>query len=365
MFVLIKNKITGDYNTIYRRDIERFIELHDFFKLDPKLDNKNIEFNFEIIDNRNQIKEILETEFTSKGRGEEYNEDLPSSTKIAYSLYPLNLANDKFLLRWKNNTSLVEQEGDKQDILSRGSYIHKILELWICDKEEREKDKILIEQLKLINKTKKPSKKIIEQIDNKILYDLRKYIQQAFIDEEILYKIKNLNEMKEELSYLVVSSLPQFIKEELIYADLVYSEIFLQDERIQGSVDTVVYKDNKFCIFDYKTTSSIDKKTGRPKFKSNSSDCLAPYARQLYIYNKLLKNTGMTHLYDDSSPEYYIIQIHLINGKYKKFNIPQALVEAQGKTVEKVLNWYWKIRQGDFTEEVEESELDELGFIDL
>lgn len=365
MFVLIKNKITGDYNTIYKRDIDEFLRLNSFFNADPKLDGKTVDFNFEIIDDKQKIKEILDKDFTSKGRGIEYNEDLPSSTKIAYSLYPININNDKFLLRWKNNTPLLEQEGDKQDTLSRGTFIHKILELWVNDKDERKKDKILIENLKLIQKLKKPSKKIIEQIDTKILNNIRKYIQKAFDDDEILNKIKNLDELKEELAYLSINCLPQFIKEELIFTDLVYSEIFLQDKDIQGSIDTVLYKDNKFTIFDYKTTSSVDKKTGKPKFKTNSTESLAPYARQLYVYNKLLKNTGMTHLYDNTSPDYYIIQIHLINGKYKKFSIPQGLVESQGKTLEKVLSWYWKIRKGDFSEEEELNELDELGYITL
>lgn len=339
MFVLVKNKITNEYNTIYKRDIQSFLNLKSFFG--------NEEFNFEIIEDINIIKEILDEKFTSKGRGEDYNEDLPSVTKIAYSLYPININTEKFLLKWKNNTPLIEQEGNKDLILAKGTFVHYCIEQFVCDKESRKKDKPLIEQLNILKLTKKPSKKIEKQIDNKIMNDIRKYIQMAYQDEEILRKIPNIDEIKEELEFVAIKCLPQFIKEELIFTDLVYSEIFLETDVIQGSIDMCCYDQNNFAIWDFKTTSSTDKNTGKPKFKNNSQ--LAPYARQIYIYNKLLKETGMHHLLGDAQPNYNIIQLHLISGKYKKFNIPQGLVEAQGKTIEKVLSWYWEIRNGMYT----------------
>lgn len=365
MFVLIKNKITGEYNTIYRKDIEDFKRLYTFFKKDNRLQKGIVpDFNFEIIEDINIIKKILEDKFTSKGRGGEYSDNIPSCTNIAYTLCPININTDKFLLRWKNNTPLKEQEGDKEHILQKGTWCHKILELWVTDKEARSKDKPLIEQIKILNKTKNPSKKILKQIDNKILSDIRRYIQLAYKDEEILHKIPNIEEYKEELEFLATKCLPEFIKNELIFTDLVYSEIFLCiDGCIQGSVDLCCYDDNKFSIFDFKTTSSVDKKTGKPKFKSNSVDQLTPYAKQLYIYNKLLKHSGMTHLYDGNMPNYKIIQIHLANGKYKKFDIPKGLVEAQGKLVEKILKWYWDIRNDVNTTYNEE--LEELDYITL
>jgi hypothetical protein len=67
----------------------------------------------------------------------------------------------------------------------------------------------------------------------------------------------------------------------------------------------------------------------------------------------------MTHLYDGSTPNYNIIQLHLISGQYKKFNIPQGLVEAQGKTVEKVLQWYWDVRNGVITNETVKNTFEE------
>ena len=358
MFVLINRTITGDYHTIYRRDIQDFLRLKHFFNTEN--------FNFEIIEDVNKIKEILDTEFVSKDRGGEYNEDLPSVTRIAYTLFPLHINSEKFLIRWWNDTPLKEQEGDKEHILQKGTWVHKILELWVTDKEARSKDKPLIEQIKILNKTKKPSKKILKQIDNKILSDIRRYIQLAYKDEEILYKIPNIEEYKEELEFLAIKCLLEFIKNELIFTDLVYSEIFLcMNECIQGSVDLCCYHDNKFSIWDFKTTSSVDKKTGKPKFKSNSTDQLAGYARQLYVYNKLLKHSGMTHLYDGSTPNYNIIQLHLISGQYKKFNIPQGLVEAQGKTVEKVLQWYWDVRNGVITNETVKNTFEEDEYLEF
>lgn len=354
MFVLIKNKITGEYHTIYKKDISNFKSLDKFFN--------SSEFNFDIIEDNAEIKKILDEQFTSKGRGEEYNEDLPSVTKIAYNLFPLNINTEKFLIRFWNDTPLKEQEGDKQNILSRGTFLHFILEQFVCDKNERSKDKPLIEQLKILQKNKKPSKKIDKEIDSRIISNIRTYIQKAYKDDEILKKIPNIEDLKEELEYLAVKCLPNFIKNELIFTDLVYSEIFLCiDNYIQGSIDLTCYKDGIFSIVDFKTTSSLDKTTGKPKFKSPSQ--LQGYARQLFIYNELLKKSGMTHLYDDSSPDFYIYQIHLVSGKYKKFKIPQALVEAQRKTINNIMDWYWGIRNENYIEPSLEDELDDLGYL--
>ena len=356
MFILVKNKITGDYHTIYRKDKQDFLNLKSFFGTG--------EFNFDIIEDVNDIKKILENKFASKGRGEEYDENIPSVTKIAYSLAPLNINSDKFLIRYWNNTPLKEQEGDKEFILAKGSWCHKILELYVTDKENRSKDKPLIEKIKIIRNSKKPSKELQKQIDNKIISDIRRYIKIAYNDKEILSKIHNIDEVKEELEFLAVKCLPEFIKNELIFTDCVYSEIFLRvDNSIQGSVDLCCYSNNKFSIWDFKTANSLDKKTGKPKFKSNSVSELAPYARQLYSYDKLLKECKMSHIFSTDLPEFSVVQIHLANGKYKKFDIPKGLVEAQGKLVEKVLKWYWNIRNG--IKDIYNDELEELEYITL
>lgn len=356
MFALVRHKLTGKYNTIYKRDIEEFLNLKNFFTTD---------FKFEVIQNIDEIKEILDKFYTSHGRSEEYNENLPSSTKLV-SLCPLSIQNDKFLLRWLNDTPVQEQEVGKDDILARGTLIHFILEQFVIDKEARAKDKPLIEKLNILKSSKKPSKKIETQIDKKIISDIRRYIQKAYADEEILRKISNLEDLKEEFEYLATKHLLNFIKNELVYTDLVYSEIFISvDNLVQGSIDCVCYKNGKFTILDYKTTSSLNKKTGKPKFKTNSSQCLKPYAQQLYVYNTLLNKSGMTHCLEGEHPEFKIVQIHLINGLYKIFDISWGLIQSQGKVIDKVLKWYWDIRNGVYEPYTEDDIQEELDFLTI
>lgn len=337
MFVLIHNKMTNEYNTLYQNDIDDFYTIKKLCETD---------FKYEVISNVNKIKEILEDKFTSKGRGEEYDENLPSSTKIAYSLFPVDICKDRFLIKWKNDTPLLEQNNNKEETLNKGTIIHSVLEQYICDKEARRKDKPIIEKLKILKNTKKPSKKIQEEIDNKIREDIKKYLLKTFEDEEINRKIPNIQEYKDNFSDIAVKCLMSFIKEELIFTDLVYSEIFVSiEDFIQGSIDLTCYYNNGFSIWDYKTTSSLDKKTGKPKFKTKSQ--LAPYARQLYIYYRLLQNSKMAHLQlEEEHPKFNIIQLHLISGEYRKFDIPFDLIKREGKVVDEVLNWYWAIRKG-------------------
>ena len=54
MFVLIHNKLTDEYNTIYEKDVNDFLELRNFCQTD---------FKYEVIKNRKKIKEILENKF--------------------------------------------------------------------------------------------------------------------------------------------------------------------------------------------------------------------------------------------------------------------------------------------------------------
>ena len=75
----------------------------------------------------------------------------------------------------------------------------------------------------------------------------------------------------------------------------------------------------------------------------------------------------MTHIIEDGQePNYYIVQLHLVNGKYKKFEIPKSLVKQQGKIVEKVIKWYWDIRNGIEPEcEHNTDEQEDLEFLTL
>ncbi len=346
MLIFVRHKINNEYFTIYRRDKQKFLNLKYFFEPEP--------FNFELIEDTDKIKEILEEKFTSKNRGEEYNAETPSVTQLSYKLYPMNIDKEKFLIKWLNNNVVTtESEKTTQNILNLGTVTHKILELYLCDKDSRLKDKPIIGQLK--NSGKNTDSLII----NKITKDLKKYIYQAFEDEEIVHKVVNLEELKSEIINKALKTLPNFILKELINLDLIYSEIFLSvPDYIQGSVDLVGYKDNKFSIIDFKTTSGTDKKTGKPKFKTKSQ--LEPYSRQLAIYNELLKRTDMSHLSDKDLPDFYIYQIHLIGNSYKKFEIPKQMVKHSAKEVNKIIDWYWSIRNGTQYIEPQEEELEFL-----
>lgn len=356
MLILVRQKINNEYYTIYREDKQKFLNLEYFFNYGVEDDSEKVQFNFELIEDVNDIKKILEDNFTSKGRGDEYNPDLPSVTRIAYGLYPLDINRDKFLIKYINNKVITpEDEKNSNLILQRGTFLHKILELWVSDTECRKKDKPLIEKINILKNTKKPSKQLVTQIEDKIHSYIDKYIKIAYKDKEILYKIPNLDEIKDYLSNLAHNALTHFIYEELINSDLVYSEIFLSiPDYIQGSIDLVAYKDNKFSVIDFKTTQSIDKKTGKPKFKNNSQ--LEPYSRQLAIYNELLKRANMSHIVNDDLPEFYIYQIHLISNKYKRFEIPKNMIKNSTKEVENILNWYWSIRKGiEYKPNIEEN----------
>jgi hypothetical protein len=346
MYVLVKNKLTNEYRALKKSDIRDFLSLDNFFKKDPNVKEEDYTFNFEVIEDLGKIKEILNTEFVSRGRSEEYDTNIPSVTQIAYKLKCIDLSEEKFLLRWQNNTKLTEEDEQKsRDICSRGTFEHFILQCYICDQENRRKDKPIIEQLKILKQTKKPSKKIEKQIEDKIIADIKRYIQIAYKDNEIISKIPNLEELKSELEDITLKVLPKFIMKELIFMDLVYSEIFLSVPNfIQGSIDLVCYKDNKFSIVDYKTANSVDKKTGKPKYKTNAQ--AKHYAYQLAIYNELLNKSGMTHLSENELPDFYIYQIHLIDKDYKKFEISKDTVKHAIKEMKDILNWYWSIRNG-------------------
>lgn len=360
MLVLVKNLNNNEYFTISYRDIDKFLSLNDFFNKDKEVK----EFNFEIIQDIKEIKKILDENFSSKGRGGEYNEQLSSVTKIAYGLCPKNLNKDKFLLKWMNEHKYtIEDEQKSRHILKLGNLLHAVLEHYICDTEARKQDKYLIKQIDILKNSKKPSKKIQEQVYKRIDDDIIKYTYKAFQDEEILYKIPELESLKNEFLETARRCLHDFIKEVLINIDLIYSEIFIVTDDIQGSIDLVAYKDNKYTILDFKTCSSIDKKTGKPKLKTPSQT--DDYGKQLYLYDKLLKQSGMSHCSNDEYPEFYIAQIHTLNGKYKLFNIPVEVVKKQGEIVEDVLQWYWGIRNGSITEYPKEEDEEDDYFISL
>lgn len=332
---LIKDLRTQEYNTLREKDENKFYDLVDFF---DKTDEKGEPiFNFEVITDKAEIKKIVKQVFNSKGRGEEYIGNMPSVSQIASKLYPIDIATDKYLLRWKNNEPLeVVSKNLNNESLSKGTYIHKILELFVTDRCSRNKDKSLLVQLDLLSKHKDEDKegKILAKISEIITH----YCEIASIDEEILHKIPDFESKRVEYEDLAHKVLPTFITKELIHTDCIYSEVFIKiKDFCQGSIDLICYKNGEFTICDFKTTSSIDKNTGKRKFKSLSN--ISGYIRQVALYYELLKHGG--YLQSGSFPKFIIYQIHLIGKDYKVFEIPEEMIRNAIKQNKEVIEWYW------------------------
>lgn len=335
---LVKNLRTNEYKTIRESDKEKFYDLVYFF--DNYDDNDNPIFNFEVITDEALIKEIVKKEFNSRGRGEEYNANMPSVSQIASKLYPLDLSKDKYLLRWQNNESIeVVKSNLNNESLSKGTYIHKILELFVTDRCARNNDLSMLKQIEFINKNKN-NKKLQTQVDTAIKHIILNYCDVASKDEEILHKIPDFEQKRESYQELALSVLPEFLKNELIHLDCIYSEVFICiDKFVQGSIDLVCYRNGEFTVCDFKTTSSIDKKTGKRKFKTIST--ITDYIRQVALYYELLKKGG--YLQSGKFPKFIIYQIHLIGKDYKTFEIPEDIVKNAIKQNHETLRWYWSI----------------------
>lgn len=337
---LVRDIRTNEYRTLHKQDVQKFYDLADFFEA---TDSKGEPvFNFEIITDSNQIKEIVKTYFTSKGRGEEYNENMPSVSQVSSKLYPIDIATDKYLMRWLNDSPIeLISKNSNNESLSKGTYIHKILELFVTDRCSRDNDTSLLVQLDLLSKNK--NKKDEEKINNTIKDIINHYCEIASIDDEILHKIPDFISKKEEYELLAQEVLPSFIKNELIHTDCLYSEVFIKiDKFVQGSIDLIAYKDGCFTICDFKTTSSIDKNTGKRKFKSLSN--ISSYIRQVALYYEILKRGG--YLQIGEFPKFIIYMIHLVGKDYKVFNIPEDMIKTAIKQNENTLKWYWSIIDG-------------------
>ena len=335
---LVRNIRTDEYRTLRKKDLNAFYDLQDFFGKYDKDDNPV--FNFEVIQDEGKIKEIVKEHFNSKGRGEEYNANMPSVSQIASKLYPLDLKTEKYLLRWQNNEPLeVISTAFNNESLSRGTYIHKILELFVSDKCARDSDTSMLKDLEFISKNK--SNKVLQKrIDNTMNNIISHYCTLASIDDEILHKIPDFETKRVEYEELAHKVLPDFIKDQLIHVDAIYSEVFIKiDNFVQGSIDLVGYRDGIFSILDFKTSSSIDKKTGKRKFKSLNN--MQGYIRQLALYYELLRKGG--YLQSSEFPRFFIYMVHLVGGDYKVFDIPQDMVKQAIKQNQETLDWYWRV----------------------
>ena len=71
---------TDTYITIHREDENNFYEI-----VNSNIFNR--ENKFRLIKDKNEIKKILDSRYSSKNRGEEYTEGVPSATLISSALF--------------------------------------------------------------------------------------------------------------------------------------------------------------------------------------------------------------------------------------------------------------------------------------
>lgn len=364
---LVENTRMSKYITINKSDANRFIGLVNFFECG--IEN----FNFKIIKDEKKTKEILDTLFSSKNRGGKYDTSMLSVTNVVSNLFPSNLFKEQYLLRWQNNVhegELALTNAQSKISLKNGTYIHKILELWVTDTESRANEHRHREYAKRLQKfyarqndkgrkINKGKPHYLNDFLNKyVSTEIEKYIYQAKTDEEII-KLGCDEKTLANCEHLARTCLIEFIKNELLAVDCIFSEIFLKTKGyIQGSIDLVGMQDNKLIIIDFKTTSSVykedDEKLGYkvPTKKGKWGSLSDSYVRQLCVYYHLLKEHDLIPLHMLKDVSFKICQIHLVRNEYRVFDLEQASVLSWQKQINRVLKWYWETRQLPYNERI-------------
>ena len=263
---LIKRKDIGEYKTIHKQDVSIFQEIIDNNLFDKEDKDGNIvryPNRLELITDTAEIKKVLDEKYSSRSRTEEYKAGLPSATVIASALFPMNIdpnsPTSKFnILRWWNNTSIEDMNAQKvKNKLSTdsGTFIHAILENAMND------------NCRNYNKKRK----------------LPEYIENVCLNPEIINMIDNFEDRKSYFVDMAGKTLHKFFENEIENIYSVCNELFIQLPYIQGAIDAVIYRDKKLIILDYKTS-----KKAKSRIQLYES-----YARQLYIYSRMLYLYGM------------------------------------------------------------------------
>ena len=295
----------NEYKTIHREDEERFLNLaKNMFKTDNK---------FVIIKDPKIMKEIIDTKFSSTNRTEEYTKGLPSATVIN-SLCPMNITSRDFsknksnLLKWMNDVSIEDfNETRKTGLISldSGTYIHKVLEMALLD-DCRNYDKIR---------------------------NLKYYISQANKSHECYSKIEDFDSKKDELALKAIKCLEKFFTDEFLKVDLVFSELFLKTDLIQGSIDLVNYKYGELHISDFKTSK-----------KSYSPSKYDDFCRQLYIYSYMMLENGFITQKMFDNLKYEVFFFNWNTGHNKIITIPHKDVMSKKRMCHYILDWIWAVK---------------------
>ena len=317
MITLLRHRDLNKYKTVWTKDVPRLTEM--FFN-GQMFRRDGFKTRWEIVQDKQEVKKILEDNFSSKGRGVEYTEGLPSGTVITSSLFPVDLTTELFKLTWLANEDLdkiKEQEKTNLISLEMGTYIHKCLELWAVSD---------------IPMAKRNFEEILEQVRE---------------DKEILCKVKNFStDIEKRMRYeqCARNIIPKFIQEHLCKFDIIGSEIFMNTGKIQGSVDLLATKRGEYYLIDHKTTRRVYKMTGGRKFSSPKD--MIDYERQICLYSDMLIELGIIPKSERDKINYRIYQFHLISDEYKEFRFENSEIQKHINDIRLVEEWYWGIKNG-------------------
>jgi len=309
MILLLENKTLKKYRTIWEEDYDKYINLinsDSFNKYETKMDSGILKYSsrFDIVES-NKIKRVLNDNFASKGRGGEYKDGLPSPSVIGDTLFPIDFKKDIFKLKWLNNVDLEDfknNEKHAKESMSLGTYIHRILELWLIDKRPYY-DRDFESLIEIARKDKK-------------LFNT---------DIDIM-----------EYESIARDTLPDFIKKVLYRYDCLGSEVFFRNNLFQGTIDLIAKADNDYYIIDFKTTRRTHK-SGTRKF-SNLND-IEPYKRQLCCYYMAMRKDNI--ILPNDNVYFKIAQFHLVSKEYKILDVPSNDILEYVDSINKVIDWYW------------------------
>lgn len=305
--------------TIHHEDEEKFYEVsQNFSRKLPDGTYIPCNNNFKLIKSKDEIKQILEDNFSSKSRGGDYTTGLPSATLISSALFPTDVEKDFNILNWKNSTTLEDMKA--QNIKNKlstdsGEFIHEILENAFKDRGCR-----------LFDKKR----------------SLEKYISKVCSTDKIHKIINNFDDRKEYFQDMAQKTLKDFFANEVENIDPIFNEIFVKNDGIQGAIDMVCMKNKKLYLTDFKTSK---KSCSRAQIPHKG------YLRQLYIYSRMLLRLGII-----SQKEYDNLnfQIYFFNwNSYRSaiYEYSKKEIDTSKAYVNFILNWYYKMKDMDLRAE--------------
>jgi len=298
---LIHNSNINSYFTINKKDKMAFLSLIDnFFE-----DDDNV---FRIIYDKDELNKILNDRFLSKNRGEKYNEEYTSVTKIVGDLFPMDLDKSRGLIYWAKNISKEDyalQQEINEECQNKGTYLHAVIEHILKDKKHYSLRDI---QSHINNQAVEQN-----QLCSKALFEYPKY------------KDKGKN---------------NWLNNELPYIDTIYSELFIKDDELglQGTLDGLLIYNKILTLWDLKSTSKIDKKTQKGVHKTPST--MNNYHRQLAMYSYLLEKHGYITKKEFQDLAFKIDCFHWIREDYRQYDFENAYILSLIEDILKVTEWF-------------------------